>query len=644
MKKIFFVLLITLSVIVLSACATRRDQPPVINVPNLNPTIERGQSWNPLDGVTAEDPEDGNITDQIEVSGWDGDTDFIGTEEIVLSVTDSAGNTVRVTITLTVVAPAVPTPTPGEETPTPNDETPPPVYTQGPTISGHRSNITYFVGSGSLDLLDGVTAIDPIDGDITEDILILDSYDLETPGTYSVRLRVTNGGGIRTTVTVIINVVMPTVPQTFDTTTPITITMWHAMGQANTDLLNKYAASFMVLYPNVTVVIAESAGNYNTLRSNMINAITAGQYPNMVQGYPDHVAEYLNGRVVINLNPYITHPTHGLHGDDAFLDIIESYREENSQYDLDGTFYSLPFNKSTEVMIYNKTVLDELELNPPTTWQELIAMAPTLEAHAASKNTVDFVPAAYDSSGNMFITFTRQFGGAYTSFNYSTGRGNYLWVGNANTIAAMQFVKDLSPDFGSGILTLPDFWDQNYASTPFVNQQTYITFGSSAGVRYNIPSSATFEVGVAPIPYNADMPENRAVIQQGTNISLLTRGTAQEQLASWLFLKHLINVENTIDWAMNTGYLPVRTSAYLHPTYQAFLAGDGVTDRTALAISAAATAAYEQSNYFFYDPAFVGSSRARAQVGLALERILLGDGNIEAALQYAFNEANLGGS
>jgi multiple sugar transport system substrate-binding protein len=44
----------------------------------------------------------------------------------------------------------------------------------------------------------------------------------------------------------------------------------------------------------------------------MINAITAGTYPNMVQGYPDHVAEYLNGKVVLNLNPYIEHDTFGV--------------------------------------------------------------------------------------------------------------------------------------------------------------------------------------------------------------------------------------------------------------------------------------------------------------------------------------------
>jgi multiple sugar transport system substrate-binding protein len=148
-----------------------------------------------------------------------------------------------------------------------------------------------------------------------------------------------------------------------------------------------------------------------------------------------------------------------------------------------------------------------------------------------------------------------------------------------------------------------------------------------------------FELGVAPIPYNALMPDSKAVIQQGTNISLMKTGTAQEQLASWLFLKHLINTENTVDWAINTGYLPVRTSGYNDARYQTFLTNPTLNQ---LYISMGSNAAYLQKGYMFYDPAFIGSSRAREKVGLALEQIMLGNGNIQQALDTAYEEASLG--
>lgn len=644
MKRITSILIALFAVVMLTACAKQRDQAPTITGVAVDPVVQVGGEFDPLDGVKADDREDGDITDSIVVSGFEqDDLNYAGTYTITLTVKDSAGNEATATISLTVEGTTAALP---------------------PVLNGIKAAQTYYIGSGAFNPIAGVTAIDPVDGNITTSIQVIGTLLLDTPGQYTLTVRVTNQAGVRASASIVVTVAVSDIPFQL-TTDPIEITLWHAMGEANQALLQKYADSFKEIYPNVTVVIPAGVGNYDTLKTNMINAITANAMPNLVQAYPDHVAEYLNGKAVINLNPYIESTTWGLNGDDAIDDIIQSYLDENSQYDAAGTYYSLPFNKSTEVMIYNKTAFDAKGLTAPQTWQDIIAAAPQLKAYgdtiaeqkvraanvgkteqelapliAAAKALI--VPASYDSTGNAFITFTRQFEGAYTAINFSTFKGEYLWVNNANTTAAMQFLKD-----NKAVITLPEFWDQQYASTPFVNQQTFVTIGSSAGVRYNVPATdpttqqPLFEIGVAPVPYNALKPNAKAVIQQGTNISLMKTGTAQQQLASWLFLKHLINIENTTDWAMQTGYLPVRTSAYESPTYQNFLNNPTANQ---LYISMSANAAYLQRNDMYYDPAFIGSSRARTQVGLALERIMLGDGNIAAALQEAYTEANLGGS
>jgi ABC-type glycerol-3-phosphate transport system substrate-binding protein len=636
MKKIVFSILVILGVMTLSACATKRNQAPVITVTNPTQVIQQGDAFTPLEGVTATDEEDGDITRSIVVTGYEtGDNDIVGTYVITLTVEDSAGATASATINLTVQGDT---------------------NVEPPVLYGVVAEQLYYIGSGAYDPLAGVTAQTPDGDDITSDIVVSGAYLLDSAGTYTINIRITYDG-VRASAAILLTVVDSGIPTTFTET--VEIELWHAMGEDKANLIRGYAADFMELYPNVTVTIPEGTGNYDTLKSNMINAITAGDYPNLVQGYPDHVAEYLNGDAVLNLNPYIYSEAWGLNGDDALDDIIASYLEENTQYDANGTFYSLPFNKSTEVMIYNKTVFDELDLDVPETWQDIIAMAPQLQAKgeelakakvlAANPGQTEaqlateiaaaqalIVPAAYDSTGNAFITFARQFGGAYTALNFSTFEGEFLWHENANTFAAMTFLKN-----NNSVFTLPEFWDQDYASTPFVNQQTFVTIGSSAGVTYNVPSSG-FEIGVAPVPYNEDMPDEKAVIQQGTNVSLMDIGTDQEKLASWLFLKYLISKEVTTDWAISTGYLPVRTSAYTSTEYQTFLNNPSTTDNKAAAIANAANAAYQQSGHMFFDPAFIGSSRARTQVGSALERIMLGDGNIQEALNEAYNEAQKG--
>lgn len=621
MKRIVGFVLIILSVLALSACAQRRDQAPVISGAE-DITIDIGQAFNPMTGVTASDREDGNLTSSITFEGWEeGDQNFPGDSEITYTVIDSKGNSTSVTRKVTVIGDV-----------------------SIPVISGHKANVTYYTNTATYNPLAGVVALDPLFGDITEDIIILGNYNLNVPGTYAIRLRVENEAGGRTTVNITLTVVDAGIPLAIPTNTPITITMWHSNGSDITALYNKYARSFEAKMASeynaqVTVNIAASYGTYTALRQSMIQAITAGTYPNIVQGYPDHVAEYRNGRVVVNLDPYIQHNTWGLHGADALDDILEPYRLENSQYNTEGNFFSLPLNKSTEVMIYNKTVLTELGLSVPQTWQDIIAMGPALRAHAQAKGTQNFMPAAYDSDGNAFITFTRQFGGSYTAFNYETGRGQFLFHTNQNTFSAMQFLKD-----NRNTITLPGHWNSDYATNAFLAQQVYITVGSTAGVWRNVPGGyttnglgTTFEIGVAPVPYNADRPQDRAVIQQGTNLSVLNKGTSIEQLVSFLFLKHMISTENTVDFAINTGYLPVRYSGQFDPTYVEFLGRD--KDAKALA----AKAAFEQSAYFFYDPAFVGSSLSRLQVGLALDRIMRGDGNIQEALNDAFSNANIGG-
>ena len=53
-----------------------------------------------------------------------------------------------------------------------------------------------------------------------------------------------------------------------------------------------------------------------------------------------------------------------------------------------------------------------------------------------------------------------------------------------------------------------------------------------------------------------------SAVQQGPNIGIFSSASSAEKLYAWLFLKYLIETDNTAKWAMNTGYLPARLSSY----------------------------------------------------------------------------------
>jgi len=94
----------------------------------------------------------------------------------------------------------------------------------------------------------------------------------------------------------------------------------------------------------------------------------------------------------------------------------------------------------------------------------------------------------------------------------------------------------------------------------------------------------------------------------------------------------LTSTEITTDWAVNTGNLPVRTSAYESAIYQEFLNNPTVAQQNN---SLVANAAYLQIEDLFFAAAFMRSDDAWIFVGEALERIMLGDGNIEESLEDA---------
>ena len=579
----------------------------------------------------------------------------------------------------TTEAPTTEAPTTGDTT------TEEPSGGEQPRFVGLFSNQTYYRGSIEYDILDGVKALDAEDGDITEDINVVGSYSLTRTGSYTVYVTVEDSDGNLINRQVSINVKDLTAYDIPDelTSVPIEIELWHSNGATVETALMGYAEDFEALYPNVTVSIVANGANYDELRSNVVNAIQGGQLPNIVQNYPDHVMEYIDKNAVIPMTPFIYDDIHGYNPDvegESFLDIVLSYRRENSQYTPDGEYYSVPFNKSTEVMIYNKDIMDLLVAEGiidevPDTWQGLFAIADDMrdvaieddgvidqiidilnqsDSSSVHKNAEErqnikdnFVPITYDSPANAFITLTRQWGGQYTTIDAE--RQGVILFDNPQTRAAMSYFYDNRDEDGNpGAFTVPNRWGTEYGSDAFKTGQTAITFGSTGGARYNTPTVVndeySFEFEVVPMPYNADMPQNRTAIQQGTNMSITTAGNDQEKLASWLFLKFLTSQETQLDFALETGYSPVRTSVYSDPSYIQFTNGlDSEGEPLGgemLMKSKAANAAMLQSDWLFYDQAFVGSSKARAEVEAAFERIILGtDGDKQSIIDSAIAAA-----
>ncbi len=430
------------------------------------------------------------------------------------------------------------------------------------------------------------------------------------------------------------------VPETgFDPNEEVSITFTHTMGAKLQEILDTYIVEFNKIYPNINIT-HQSAGGWSDINGQINTEIAGGTQPNIAYCYPDHVAMYNIAKSVVVLDDLIdseyviegTNEVLGLTAEQK-ADFIESYYNEGLVYG-DDFMYTMPLNKSTEVLYYDKTFFEANNLTVPTTWDE---MWETCEKILAIDP--DCYPLGYDAEDNWFITLCEQM---KTGFTSAEDGGQYLFNNDANKA----FVKELREYYQKGYFTTQELYG-SYTSNLFVettDTRCYMCIGSSGGASYQMSNNDTddgsfaFEVGVAPIPQYDE--SNRRTISQGPSLCILKGKdtTDQQVMASWLFVKFLCtNIEFQAEFSMASGYMPVLKSVTENEAYAAWLdKGNGYEYLVAKCVKVG----IDGRDDYFVSPAFNGSSTARSQAGALLLKCLSGEAtDVDALINKAFEDA-----
>lgn len=428
----------------------------------------------------------------------------------------------------------------------------------------------------------------------------------------------------------------------------VEIEYWHANGSALTVVLEQIKASFEAKYPQYKVTLV-SYGDYTTLRDTITGAIAAGVTPTAAQTYPDHVALYLQGKSLVALDNYINDPTYGMTAEEQ-AQFVEGFWAEGTIYDDAGTRYAMPFNKSTELMYYNKTIFDKYRWSVPQTWDQVVDICEKFKKTTEYRTAVANYGAnqvfgmGYDSEANLFITLTQQYGATYTSFD-ANGKGVFNAFGavaedTAKSKASMNWYYS---EYKNGNIGTSTAFGTDYCSDAFKNGQCIMTIGSSAGATYNDgqqSSGAKFDTAVTAVPQK-DLA-NGQVIQQGTNVSLFKCDTREEELAGWLWLKHMVSYESALTWALNTSYFPIRKDVLNSEDYKNHVEGNIVLDDgtvvpgTQSLAAKAKQAGILQSDWFYTNIAFNGSSKARDKAETLVQLMLYGDKTVDQAYEEVY--------
>lgn len=166
------------------------------------------------------------------------------------------------------------------------------------------------------------------------------------------------------------------------------------------------------------------------------------------------------------------------------------------------TQYSIPFNKSIEVLTYNKTMLEKYGVKVPTTMQEL----KTASEKIYQKSHHIVAGAGFDALGNYYMLGFKNKG---IDFDKNV---------KFNSPESKALIKYYADGVRKGYFTIAG--SAHYLSGPFANKKVAMYIGTSAGEGYVKQGvDHRFDYGVAPRP-------GKYTMAQGTDIYMFKQATA----------------------------------------------------------------------------------------------------------------------
>ena len=358
---------------------------------------------------------------------------------------------------------------------------------------------------------------------------------------------------------------------------PVEITFWHAMNGEQEKALQKLTKEFTDKNTNIKVTL-QNQSSYPDLQQKITATLASPKdLPTITQAYPDWMLNAVQDNLLVDLGTYINNDKLKF---DNYDDILSSFRESSK---IDGKIYGIPFNKSTEVIWYNKTLFDELNIKPPTSYEELTKVAKEI------KDKKGIVGAGFDSLNTYYTTFLKKEGVVFDS--------KFDPTSDASVKAVNYYLDGIKEGYFRIAGT------DKFLSGPFGNGTLAMYIGSNAGESFVKQSVGDkFEVGVAPYP-------SKPSLQQGTDVYMFSSATSEQRTAAYEYLKFMTTTESQITWAKETGYIPVRKSAIDSDQYK----NSGSLIAPILA---------EATSDLYTNPILSGADSAFRESGTVLESIL----------------------
>ncbi len=322
-----------------------------------------------------------------------------------------------------------------------------------------------------------------------------------------------------------------------------------------TKIIDGYAADFAKERPDVRVKPVY-AGNYDDTIAKAITAFKGGQAP------PLAMLGAIQVYTLIDLEAIVPFDEIAKTEDDKKW-LSSFFPAFLANGNVLGHTWSIPFQRSTAVLYWNKDAFKEVGLDPekpPATWAEQTAMAKKLVKKNGSETTRwgIQIPA---TGGTYWL---------YQALAVEAGqqlmnpKGTEVYFNKPGAVAALDYWVGLSKE---GVHA-PGVVDWGVTPNDFNAGRTAMMWTTTGNLTF-VKNGAKFPFGVAMLP--AD--KQRGTPTGGGNFHIFKTATEAEREASLAFVKWVTSPERAAAWSIATGYVATRPDAWDTKTMKDYVAG-----------------------------------------------------------------------
>jgi sn-glycerol 3-phosphate transport system substrate-binding protein len=245
-------------------------------------------------------------------------------------------------------------------------------------------------------------------------------------------------------------------------------------------------------------------------------------------------------------------------------DLSDHLKRVVDYYSVKGKLWPMPFNVSNPVLYFNKRAFASAGLDPndpPETLAEVKSAAQKLK----DSGVVSQAPFGLKLSPSYVEQWSAIAGKAYVNNgNGRKGRANAVTFDNGTGREIFTFLNDMvSEDLAR---TNPNEGTQGFDNLIGIGNGNFaMTFDTSAalGTIQQLLAGGEYpnvELGVAPMPGPKGKGKGGVLVGGGANY-ISRKSSPEKQAAAWQFAKFLNEPESQAEWAVGTGYVPIRQAA-----------------------------------------------------------------------------------